>query len=122
MRDKSTGTHRVLLCTAATNNVLRHNALFGGIRGEFLERDTTHFPRRGAARESLERRFVGRAERQRTHSSVLGAELVRHLFHLVLCARDQRARLRELHMPQRCLLYTSPSPRDKRQSRMPSSA
>ena len=24
--------------------------------------------------------------------------------------------------PQRCLLYTSPSPRDKRQSRMPSSA
>ena len=25
-------------------------------------------------------------------------------------------------MPQDCLLYTSPSPRDKRQSRMPSSA
>ena len=25
-------------------------------------------------------------------------------------------------MPQPCLLYTSPSPRDKRQSRMPSSA
>ena len=24
--------------------------------------------------------------------------------------------------PERCLLYTSPSPRDKRQSRMPSSA
>ena len=26
------------------------------------------------------------------------------------------------HEPQVCLLYTSPSPRDKRQSRMPSSA
>ena len=26
------------------------------------------------------------------------------------------------HIPYRCLLYTSPSPRDKRQSRMPSSA
>ena len=25
-------------------------------------------------------------------------------------------------MPRSCLLYTSPSPRDKRQSRMPSSA
>ena len=30
------------------------------------------------------------------------------------------ATLREWH--KRCLLYTSPSPRDKRQSRMPSSA
>ena len=28
----------------------------------------------------------------------------------------------ELHDPMICLLYTSPSPRDKRQSRMPSSA
>ena len=27
-----------------------------------------------------------------------------------------------VHMDQSCLLYTSPSPRDKRQSRMPSSA
>ena len=26
------------------------------------------------------------------------------------------------HLPDICLLYTSPSPRDKRQSRMPSSA
>ena len=26
------------------------------------------------------------------------------------------------HKPKDCLLYTSPSPRDKRQSRMPSSA
>ena len=30
--------------------------------------------------------------------------------------------LRELTPEERCLLYTSPSPRDKRQSRMPSSA
>ena len=29
---------------------------------------------------------------------------------------------RYVDMPQTCLLYTSPSPRDKRQSRMPSSA
>ena len=29
---------------------------------------------------------------------------------------------RELHLRGICLLYTSPSPRDKRQSRMPSSA
>ena len=28
----------------------------------------------------------------------------------------------ELSKPKSCLLYTSPSPRDKRQSRMPSSA
>ena len=61
MRDKSTGTHRVLFCTAAANNVLRHDALFGGIRGEFLERDTTHFPRRGAARGGLRAlRHLGR--------------------------------------------------------------
>ena len=30
--------------------------------------------------------------------------------------------LAELNMLKTCLLYTSPSPRDKRQSRMPSSA
>ena len=29
---------------------------------------------------------------------------------------------RKIHLPLVCLLYTSPSPRDKRQSRMPSSA
>ena len=28
----------------------------------------------------------------------------------------------KLNHPEACLLYTSPSPRDKRQSRMPSSA
>ena len=32
------------------------------------------------------------------------------------------AQVKELCMPYICLLYTSPSPRDKRQSRMPSSA
>ena len=35
---------------------------------------------------------------------------------------NSRARLRMTTLYQVCLLYTSPSPRDKRQSRMPSSA
>ena len=34
----------------------------------------------------------------------------------------KRAKRRILHHNEVCLLYTSPSPRDKRQSRMPSSA
>ena len=33
-----------------------------------------------------------------------------------------RSGLAPVSMDERCLLYTSPSPRDKRQSRMPSSA
>ena len=36
-------------------------------------------------------------------------------------ARKQLLKLRK-EIPKDCLLYTSPSPRDKRQSRMPSSA
>ena len=45
----------------------------------------------------------------------------------VLCAADvMTTKLVKLHPEQdvfhACLLYTSPSPRDKRQSRMPSSA
>ena len=35
---------------------------------------------------------------------------------------DARALYPELRLGKGCLLYTSPSPRDKRQSRMPSSA
>ena len=36
---------------------------------------------------------------------------------------EQRAkRLKDYELAMNCLLYTSPSPRDKRQSRMPSSA
>ena len=35
--------------------------------------------------------------------------------------REVRSEMRKLRMDT-CLLYTSPSPRDKRQSRMPSSA
>ena len=35
---------------------------------------------------------------------------------------DARARALHARLPPACLLYTSPSPRDKRQSRMPSSA
>ena len=37
-------------------------------------------------------------------------------------ANDWRKRLIDGQAPFACLLYTSPSPRDKRQSRMPSSA
>ena len=40
---------------------------------------------------------------------------IRHGFNLL-------ARTKEWEKLKRCLLYTSPSPRDKRQSRMPSSA
>ena len=38
---------------------------------------------------------------------------------VVMAASDE---LELMHMIRTCLLYTSPSPRDKRQSRMPSSA
>ena len=44
-------------------------------------------------------------------------ENIPYEYYLAFC--DKEKRQREL---QRCLLYTSPSPRDKRQSRMPSSA
>ena len=42
--------------------------------------------------------------------------------HFSLDAERLIARLLEKDPARRCLLYTSPSPRDKRQSRMPSSA
>ena len=35
---------------------------------------------------------------------------------------QKHVREKQLDTPEDCLLYTSPSPRDKRQSRMPSSA
>ena len=47
---------------------------------------------------------------------------------VIVDIRDVRERQRSgyipgsMHAPRGCLLYTSPSPRDKRQSRMPSSA
>ena len=40
----------------------------------------------------------------------------------VLEELDQFAEKRKLSRPKACLLYTSPSPRDQRGSRMPSSA
>ena len=40
----------------------------------------------------------------------------------VLALRAMGAKSVDYLVPNRCLLYTSPSPRDKRQSRMPSSA
>ena len=38
------------------------------------------------------------------------------------CSKLEEEGLRPTHLLYTCLLYTSPSPRDKRQSRMPSSA
>ena len=35
---------------------------------------------------------------------------------------DAESKMGDIQKMSRCLLYTSPSPRDKRQSRMPSSA
>ena len=56
-------------------------------------------------------------------SSVLlqsyGVEKDEALHHLQLCVDEG---LVTVAMAKSCLLYTSPSPRDKRQSRMPSSA
>ena len=41
--------------------------------------------------------------------------------HEVITVADEESQIREFRI-KACLLYTSPSPRDKRQSRMPSSA
>ena len=52
-----------------------------------------------------------------------GAETTLHLMELNNRALSRRQRLEIRRIDTRtCLLYTSPSPRDKRQSRMPSSA
>ena len=74
-------------------------------------------------------------EAQREAIDVFGKVDLRELLHakgvlveidqaLAEMGGDERARARELDLVryQVCLLYTSPSPRDKRQSRMPSSA
>ena len=43
-------------------------------------------------------------------------------FFMLLINFSEVDRAEEISLPTSCLLYTSPSPRDKRQSRMPSSA
>ena len=43
-------------------------------------------------------------------------------FFMLLINFSEVDRAEEIVLPKSCLLYTSPSPRDKRQSRMPSSA
>ena len=40
----------------------------------------------------------------------------------ITCGSTNQVVVQTPHMSMPCLLYTSPSPRDKRQSRMPSSA
>ena len=56
----------------------------------------------------------GSTEAMRQQRSVLGKDSRQHFEHFVGAAPVARA--------ERCLLYTSPSPRDQRGSRMPSSA
>ena len=41
---------------------------------------------------------------------------------VLLAAMDENSKLGKLLLGQGCLLYTSPSPRDRQKSRMPSSA
>ena len=41
---------------------------------------------------------------------------------LQLMCEESNSKLREVYQPYICLLYTSPSPRDRTRSRMPSSA
>ena len=48
------------------------------------------------------------------HCAIFCADLVK--------SEPDRANLKPVNRPIGCLLYTSPSPRDKRQPRMPSSA
>ena len=64
-----------------------------------------------------------------TIASILAESAVRHADRTAVVLGDLRLTYAQLwgHTKQyaqvlRCLLYTSPSPRDKRQSRMPSSA
>ena len=46
----------------------------------------------------------------------------KHINKFVINDIDKEKLILEFNQPNSCLLYTSPSPRDKRQSRMPSSA
>ena len=48
--------------------------------------------------------------------------VIKIIFFLVLCLLPSRESMEPRAQESGCLLYTSPSPRDKRQSRMPSSA
>ena len=54
--------------------------------------------------------------------SIVGLFGVSALYHRIDWNREGGTKLRKLDHSMICLLYTSPSPRDKRQSRMPSSA
>ena len=62
----------------------------------------------------------GKADEIRTLAHMHGA--VEVLFDQSLSPAQQRNLERHIELPVNCLLYTSPSPRDQRGSRMPSSA
>ena len=56
-------------------------------------------------------------------SSVFASEIFTAISQIPAEESPELIHINEMHeMPWNCLLYTSPSPRDKRQSRMPSSA
>ena len=79
-----------------------------------LQKDPSKRP---SAAKLLEHKFLKEAKKPDF--------LVKHLLDGIPTLGDRTAKLNErekARQAQRCLLYTSPSPRDKRQSRMPSSA
>ena len=53
---------------------------------------------------------------------ILGESLALSMFQGISEANTLRIRVRSRELRNICLLYTSPSPRDKHRSRMPSSA
>ena len=96
------------------------------------ERKTLDDPRRSRLNYNRTRELMG--DRIKNVESVGSAavqagidHLENHLAQILRHAaeaaeRDRVATIKPRHLDRACLLYTSPSPRDKRQSRMPSSA
>ena len=100
----------------------------------YVPRPTIPSPRTGLLRPASQGQLTGA---HRTAPPVPNAPPVKHVFTpgtraqvtKALDSRVEAAKKRSEHIAQAefadqliCLLYTSPSPRDKRQSRMPSSA
>ena len=75
-------------------------------------------------------RFLNQLDlHQKRKVAVIGERIHHDLFGASVDPIGQQIEIRRISFtvigvfkPRRCLLYTSPSPRDKRQSRMPSSA
>ena len=67
-------------------------------------------------------RHVGKLLVQHRQLDVLGPEIVAPLRDAMRLVDGEQRDLRGLEQVEACLLYTSPSPRDRTRSRMPSSA